>query len=85
MIDLFGEAPVQTLPTGKHYTRPMGYRAMPGTGPVGETCGSCAHLAKVRMSRSYPKCGLMRPVWTHGRGTDVLVRSPACSVWEAAA
>lgn len=26
---------------GKNYVRPAGYAAMPGTGPEGETCGSC--------------------------------------------
>lgn len=87
MRDLFGEAPEQAVPTapgrgpngGKHYTKPAGYVAQPGTGPVGETCGSCKHISG---GRNWNKCKLNRGKWTHGRKTDVLSRSPSCAKWE---
>lgn len=68
---------------GKHYVQPRGYAAPPGTGPKGETCGSCAHHCALRYAKNYHKCGLNRARWTGGRGTDILVRSPACSKWSA--
>lgn len=64
---------------GKHYVKPSGYMYHPGTGPEGETCGSCKHDVRFRR---YHKCGLARRVWTHGRGSDILARSPACKYWE---
>ena len=60
-----------------------GYAAPPGTGPSGETCGSCAHLFRNRMAKTYLKCSLMRAHWTGGLGTDVRARSPACRNWKA--
>lgn len=68
---------------GKNYVQPRGYYYHPGTGPAGETCGSCAYLDHVRMANSYPKCGLNRARWTGGRGSDVLIKSPACKYWKA--
>jgi hypothetical protein len=62
-------------------TKPRGYAWAPGTGPAGETCGSCAHLTRRHVSRDYPKCALMRAQWTKGKGTDVKTRSPACREW----
>ena len=69
---------------GKHYTQPKGYAKPPGTGPAGETCGSCKHrtINRMRSDRTFPKCLLARHKWTGGRGSDILVRSPACSAWE---
>jgi|ERR1051325_2196584 hypothetical protein len=64
-------------------TRPHGYAALPGTGPEGETCGSCAHHCRIQFSKVYHKCGRVRHLWTGGPGTDILVRSPACNQWEA--
>lgn len=59
------------------------YAATPGTGPDGETCGSCRHLVRKQLANIYRKCGLCRPWWTGGGATDVKARSPACSRWEA--
>jgi hypothetical protein len=60
-----------------------GLHAMPpGTGPEGETCGSCANLYRKQMAKTYLKCGLTRALWTGGGGTDVRARDPACSKWE---
>lgn len=88
MTDLFGGLKsyrtadgrtVDVQPRGKHYIEPRGYAAPPGTGPPGETCGSCEHLARVRR---FTKCDLR--AWTHTRRTDVLVRAAACQRWERA-
>lgn len=61
-----------------------GYAAKPGTGPVGETCNTCAHcrLRVARNGRHYYKCALMIGQWTQGRATDVVLRSPACAKWQ---
>lgn len=64
---------------GKHYIEPRGYAHFPGTGPEGETCGSCKHIQRYRR---WAKCALARAVHTCGRGSDILVRAAACSKWE---
>lgn len=58
------------------------YAALPGTGPAGETCGSCEHCHRAWNGR-YRKCALLRNRWTGGPGTDIKARSPACAKWEA--
>ncbi len=59
------------------------YAARPGTGPEGETCGSCRHLFRNQLARTYLKCSLMRALWTGGGGSDIKARAPACSKWES--
>lgn len=59
------------------------HAAEPGTGPEGETCGTCAHLVRKHMAKTYLKCGLCRARWTCGGGTDIRARDPACSKWQA--
>lgn len=59
--------------------RPKGYAAPPGSGPQGETCGSCAHHTTREYAKTYHKCALIKA--TKGPGTDIRVRSPACSRW----
>jgi hypothetical protein len=61
---------------------PRGYFAAPGTGPAGETCGSCRYHAIIEHANRYHKCDRMRLRWTGGPGTDIRVRSPACRGWE---
>lgn len=61
-----GGETVTVTPRGKHYVQPKGYADHPGTGPKGETCGSCAHHCVKSM----------------GKGSDILVRAAACSKWE---
>jgi hypothetical protein len=56
-----------------------GYAWPPGSGPAGETCGSCRHLVAHGRTRNYWKCGLV--AWTHGAATDIRKRSPACELW----
>lgn len=59
-----------------------GYASAPGSGPAGETCKTCDHYCRVGGGRrAYPKCGLMRHAWTHGPGSDIKARAPACSQW----
>lgn len=63
----------------------QGYAAAPGTGPSGQTCGTCEHCwLQEGQQRSWYKCRLMRHCWSNSRTTDILVSSPACSRFEAA-
>ena len=78
--DLFGALLGGVDRGGKAKIRRSGYASIPGTGPAGESCGTCRHMAT---NSKWCKCELMRPRWTRGYGTDVLKKSPACSRWEA--
>lgn len=66
-----------------------GYAAAPGSGPSGETCGSCRHYVSVQSgARRWPKCLLMKGAyrgkyWTRGPGSDIKKKAPACARWEA--
>jgi hypothetical protein len=87
VVDLFGETVVIEISESKAVrkpTRPNGYAAPPGTGPAGERCRSCHHAVGTGNygCRTYYKCELIRPKWTSGPGTDILLRSPACRLWE---
>lgn len=54
-----------------------------GSGPVGETCGTCLHLVRVHHHDGrYLKCGLMAKYWTHGAGSDIRAKWAACREWE---
>ncbi|AOJ09646.1 hypothetical protein [Burkholderia mayonis] len=86
ITDLFGEKIVERISEarpGRKPTQPKGYAALPGTGPAGETCKTCAHRRSTGNShaRVYWKCGLMQHHWTGGPGTDIRMRSPACRQW----
>ncbi len=76
-----GGATVTVPKRSKHHIQQRGYASPPGTGPAGETCGSCNHCARDREGR-YRKCELNRAAWTRGPRTDILARSPACAKWE---
>lgn len=67
-------------PHGKKFAGPAaGYAAPPGSGPIGETCGTCANCRIRRVhERNVYKCALREKDWTHDRSSDVLIRSPAC-------
>lgn len=88
MRDMFGnevtveEARVLLKKKHRPLTVKRGYAAPPGTGPAGETCGSCEHLYRNRMAKTYLKCSLMSGVWTGGAGTDILAKAPACRLWK---
>lgn len=66
---------------GKHYVAPRGGADRPGTGPAGETCGSCKHITSTGRGGKFRKCALNRACWTHGGKTDIRVRWDACSKW----
>lgn len=66
-------------------TQPRGHAARPGSGPQGETCRTCKHLARISLGKTYLKCGLMKKRWTGGPGTDVRARDAACQLWERGA
>lgn len=68
----------------RYRSLPNGYARIPGTGPAGETCGSCANCVRVQGgSRAFPKCLVIQFRWTHGPGTDIRCKSPACEMWQA--
>jgi len=59
--------------------KPHGVPAPLASGPDGETCGSCRFAVKVQhQAGSYYKCELMERYWTHGAGTDIRLKWPAC-------
>lgn len=80
MKDLFG---VEVSPLARRQIRraDKAHADAPGTGPQGETCGSCGHLVERQFSRSYYKCVLQRQLWTGGLGTDVRLKDRSCSKW----
>jgi len=87
MSDMFGLGiPLPKLKAkGKRGTpTPRGHAAQPGTGPEGETCGTCQHLYRNRLAKTYLKCELMQLYWTGGRGSDVRAKDPACRRWKNA-
>lgn len=92
MADLFGgptaDDPHLTPKERKRLQRkaaayPRGHAWAPGTGPEGETCGSCEHLVRLRYAKTYRKCDLARAKWTHGGASDIRAGDPACKFWEA--
>jgi hypothetical protein len=57
-----------------------GYARLPGTGPSGESCGSCQHARRVQGgARYFWKCALT--VRTAGPGSDIRKSAPACELW----
>ena len=79
--------PLMVLPASalnaRRLSKKHGHAALPGTGPKGETCGSCANLSRKQMSKAYLKCALMSACWTGGEYTDVRARDAACRLWAA--
>jgi len=85
-VDLFGnpiadDAPVDVArERRRRKDRPKGYARAPGSGPAGEFCRTCMHAKRSPFHNAYWKCGLVKP--TRGPGTDIRLKSPACSRWE---
>ena len=75
---------VQQAERAKQLKR-RGHAAQPGTGPAGETCKTCHHLARNVMysGKAFSKCELEKARWTGGTGTDIRQRDPACLKWMA--
>lgn len=62
---------------------PAGYAAPPGTGPEGETCGSCGHCVfRMFRGRRFYKCENAARKWDRTRASDVLLHSPSCAQWK---
>lgn len=63
--------------------RPRGHIRPPGTGPDGETCGSCRHLHRTTgHAKTYRKCALNEAGWTGGAKSDIRARDAACEKWK---
>jgi hypothetical protein len=61
-----------------------GYAASPGSGPKGETCGSCGNHREKRwkvngQQRGFNKCALVKRSWS--KTTDIRLDAPACLHW----
>lgn len=92
VIDLFGEPVTLAVTMSTNHmgvvvpkrkpTKANGYADKPGSGPEGETCGTCKHCVFKRMAGSYPKCAVVKESWTSGTATDIRLKSAACSKWE---
>jgi hypothetical protein len=71
-------------PAARRDETPRGYAALPGTGPAGESCKTCRFAYSRLATRRYWKCGhAAAPRATHGYGTDIRLKSPACRFWLA--
>lgn len=86
MKDLFGHDLTETEAYDllkRKTTLPRGHAWPCGTGPAGETCGSCRHRVKVfGGTRYHQKCGRNKTMWTHGPGSDIRAKDAACKLWE---
>lgn len=80
MKDLFGEEEPKTPPK-KRPSWMCAYAALPGSGPIGESCRTCSNAYYVRPGhRKYYKCSLVLP--TSSINSDIRLKSPACSRWK---
>jgi len=70
-------------PSAKARVKRQGHAGNPGRGPAGETCGTCQHYCTVSYAKTYRKCELARANWTHGPGSDIRKKDPACEFWAA--
>ena len=67
-------------PSVKAKHRVTGYAAAPGTGPEGETCGTCGNRIYVQYANRYYKC--KEGYQSSGPATDIRLKSPACHFWK---
>lgn len=90
MKDLF-QTPLQ-LPTSeelrndaKRYVTNPKARASNLPGPEGMNCRDCRHSYASRSSpvKNYYKCAIAQRAATRGSGTDIRLKDPACSRFEA--
>ncbi len=62
----------------------VGHAGLPGTGPDGETCGSCKWARRQPGTQNtYYKCGHERGSVTSGAATDIRLKDAACEYWLA--
>lgn len=68
--------------TGKAPVAREGWADKPGSGPEGETCGSCTYCEAFHYRKRYYKCAAREgDHWKGGRATDIRPLDPACSKW----
>lgn len=67
-------------PTKAKRGQPKGNPSPIGSGPAGETCGSCLNACYVEHAKRYWKCRLVKH--TAGPGTDIRLKWAACSQWQ---
>lgn len=78
--NIFGDEIKVPAKHGKHHVTRRGYAWKPGTGPDGEKCKGCSFAER---HRKWAKCGhSSAPRHTGGKGTDILLNSPACKFWK---
>lgn len=68
-----------TTPTELRFAPKKGYVQPPGTGPIGETCGSCRHASPTGSDYREWTCRLVSGAY---RGTIIDRRTKACGRWE---
>lgn len=74
---LFDPGPSEPRPKRTATAAPL------GTGPAGETCGTCVFAKRVQHhDYFYWKCGKVQHLWTHGSGSDIRLKWEACREWE---
>lgn len=80
--ELFEVGQRMPIPGASPRQRSRATPAPVGSGPEGETCKTCLHYTRAQYhDYVHLKCGLMRAVWTHGPGTDIKAKWPACREW----
>jgi hypothetical protein len=78
MGKLFDTGPSEKYPRNPATPAPI------GTGPSGETCGTCKFRLRIQYrAGTYQKCELAKAMWTHGTGSDIKAKWPACREWAA--
>ena len=60
-----------------------GHAGLPGSGPIGQTCGTCASIVrKAAAGKPFFKCHLTASKWTGGSATDLRAKDQACNQWK---
>jgi len=81
--DLFGNIQTPIEEKDPYKGRRNAHPYPPGSGPEGETCGTCmAERCLSYHNKYYYKCNYMRYAWTHGLGTDIRLKDHACFLWK---
>ena len=84
MKSLFNEDVKSFDKSKRRKTVDIAHPALPGTGPVGETCKTCRFYNRIRYhDRTFRKCEIQKKVWTHGPGTDIRAKDKACLEWKS--
>jgi hypothetical protein len=81
-LDAMWNAPMRSGGKKRKPTQKRGHAWKPGTGPEGETCGTCRHCVRKHLAKTYIKCGKNEAAWTGGTATDIRVKDAACKFWE---